>query len=47
MNVPMNVVSGSEGASAVWTQVRAQARGTSAEHVTREDGGQATERSEP
>ncbi|MGH3880481.1 MAG: ABC transporter ATP-binding protein [Actinophytocola sp.] len=32
-------VSESEGASAVWTEERAQARGTSAEHATREDGG--------
>ncbi|MPZ79392.1 MAG: amidohydrolase family protein [Actinophytocola sp.] len=28
----------SEGAGAVWTEERAQARGTSAEHATREDG---------
>jgi hypothetical protein len=29
---------GSDGAFAVWTEERAQARGTSAEHETREDG---------
>ncbi|MGH3760756.1 exonuclease SbcCD subunit D [Actinophytocola sp.] len=50
-------VSGSEGAHAAWTETgslrkrrsgeRAQARGTSAEHVRREGGVLATERSEP
>jgi hypothetical protein len=37
----------SDGAYAVWTEERAEARGTSAEHATREDGVSAKERSEP
>ncbi|MBB4910384.1 amino-acid N-acetyltransferase [Actinophytocola algeriensis] len=39
-------MSESDGADAVWTEERAQARGTSAEHATREDGVLAEERRE-